>query len=138
MHPGAVAVVPFVDPGHILLLKQFRYAAKGNLWEIPAGTCEKKESRLSCAKRELEEETGFTAKTCKFLTYFFSAPGISDEVMTLYRAEGLSPGRKNLDHDEWIVHQTVSLSKARQMIRKGIIRDAKTIVGILWVSSPPA
>src|SRR3990167_5356950 len=76
IHPGAVAIVPFVDKGHILLLKQFRYAAKGDLWEIPAGTLEKNERPLSCAKRELEEETGFKAKRWKFLTRFFSAPGI--------------------------------------------------------------
>ena len=135
MHPGAVAIVPFVDRGHILLLRQFRYAAKGDLWEIPAGTREKKEPPLSCAKRELEEETGFKAEKWKLLTRFFAAPGISDEIMTLYRADALSPGQKKLDHDEWIVHQKVSLSKARQMIQKGTIRDAKTIVGILWVSS---
>ena len=80
----------------------------------------------------MEEETGFKAKRWKFLTRFFSAPGISDEVMTLYKAEDLSLGRKNLDHDEWIEHQVVSISKARQMIKNGLIRDSKTIVGILW------
>ncbi len=131
-HPGAVAIVPLVDKNHLLLLKQFRYAVKGDLWEIPAGTLEKNEKPLHCAKRELEEETGFKARQWTYLTRFFPAPGISDEMMTLYRAEGLSPGKKNLDHDEWIEHEVVSLKKTREMIRRGLIRDAKSIVGILW------
>ena len=132
LHPGAVVVIPFVDKDHILLLKQFRYAAKGDLWEIPAGTREKNERELICAKRELEEETGFKAKRWKLLTRFFPAPGISDELMTLYCAEALVQGRKNLDHDEWIEHQAVSMKEALRMIQQGKIRDAKSIVGILW------
>ena len=131
-HPGAVVVVPYVDKNHLLLLKQFRYAAKGDLWEIPAGTREKNEKEILCAKRELEEETGFTAKRWKLLTRFLPAPGITDELMTLYRAEGLLPGRKNLDHDEWIEHEVVSVKRALRMIQNGQIRDAKSIVGILW------
>ncbi len=132
LHPGAVVIVPFVDKTHLILLRQFRYAAKGDLWEIPAGTLEKGEAALGCAKRELEEETGFRAKKWKLLSRFFPAPGISDELMTLYRAEELSPGIKNLDHDEFIEHEVVSLRAARRMIRQGHIRDAKSIVGILW------
>ena len=131
-HPGAVVVVPYVDKNHLLLLKQFRYAAKGDLWEIPAGTREKNEKEILCAKRELEEETGFKAKRWKLLTRFFPAPGICDELMTLYRAEALSEGRKNLDHDEWIEPRTVSVKQALRMIQEGRIRDAKSIVGILW------
>ncbi len=132
LHPGAVVIVPFADKDHIVLLKQFRYAAQGDLWEIPAGTMEKGEATLRCAKRELEEETGFRAKKWTLLSSFLPAPGISNELMTLYRAEGLSPGRKNLDHDEWIEHEIVSLRQAHRMIRDGRIRDAKTIVGVLW------
>lgn len=133
-HPGAVAVIPYVDRDHILILRQFRYAAKGDLWEIPAGTREKNEPTLVCARRELEEETGFKAKRWKLLTRFFPAPGVTNEIMTLYKAGGLFEGRKNLDHDEYIEHHVISLKKARQMIRDGRIRDAKTIVGVLWVS----
>ena len=131
-HPGAVAILPVVDKKHLLLLRQFRYAAKGDLWEIPAGTLEKGENPLRCAKRELEEETGFKATRWKYLTRFFSAPGISDEIMVLFQAEALREGTKNLDHDEWIEHQKVSFIKARAMIRQGRIRDAKSIVAILW------
>ena len=79
------------------------------------GTKKKNEPTLRCARRELEEETGFRAKRWKKLTRFFPAPGISNEIMTLYRAEGLSPGLKNLDHDEWIEHETVSLKEALRM-----------------------
>ena len=132
LHPGAVVIVPYVDKDHLLLIRQFRYAARGDLWEIPAGTLEKNESTLFCAKRELEEETGFKARQWERLTRFYPAPGISNELMTLYRAEKLVPGRKNLDHDEWIEHKVFSVQQARRMIRQGKIRDAKSIVGILW------
>ncbi len=131
-HPGAVVVLPFLDKKRILLLRQFRYAAKGDLWEIPAGTLEPGERLLACAKRELEEETGFKAKKWERLTRFFPAPGISDEWMTLYRAQGLVQGQKDLDHDEWIEHEAVTLERARKMVRQGIIRDAKTILAVLW------
>ncbi len=131
-HPGAVVVLPFVDKRRILLLRQFRYAAEGDLWEIPAGTLEPGERPLRCAKRELEEETGFRAEKWRSLTRFLLAPGISDEWMTLYRAEDLKPGRKDLDHDEWIEHEVVTLERARAMVRRGTIRDAKTILAILW------
>ncbi len=132
IHPGAVVIVPFVDKDHLILLRQFRYACQGDLWEIPAGTIEKGEATLTCAKRELEEETGFRAKKWRLLSRFFPAPGISNELMTLYRAEKLSPGKKDLDHDEWIEHEVVSLREAKRMIRDGRIKDAKTIAGILW------
>ena len=131
-HPGAAVVLPFLDKRRILLLRQFRYAAEGDLWEIPAGTLEPGERPLRCAKRELEEETGFRAKKWRCLTCFLPAPGISDEWMTLYRAENLVPGRKSLDHDEWIEHEVVTLERARAMVRRGMIRDAKTILAILW------
>ena len=131
-HPGAVVIVPYADKDHLVLLKQFRYAAKGDLWEIPAGTLENGEAALTCAKRELEEETGFRARRWSRLSRFYPAPGISDEIMTLYRAEGLFGGKKDLDHDEWIEHEVVSVKKAKRMIRRGLIQDAKSIVGILW------
>ena len=131
-HPGAVAIVPFADKKSIILLRQFRYSAQGDLWEIPAGTIEKGEKPAVCARRELEEETGFKASKWKFITSFLPAPGICNEILTVYRAEGLKPGRKNLDHDEFLEHEVVPLKKALSMIRSGKIRDAKTIVGILW------
>ena len=131
-HPGAAVIIPYVDKKNILLIRQFRYASRGDLWEIPAGTLEKNEAPLVCAKRELEEETGFKAGQWTYLTRFFPAPGISDEMMTLYRAEDLTAGQKNLDHDEWIKTKAVPVKKALEMVRRGLIRDAKSIVGILW------
>jgi len=127
-----VAVIPFVDKNHILLLRQFRYAAKGNIWEIPAGTLEPGESTLTCAKRELEEETGYKAKKWHRLSRFYLAPGLSNEIMTLYKAKNLVLGVKNPDQDEWLEHRTVSIPKALQMIQKGVIRDAKTIIALFW------
>ncbi len=132
IHPGAVAIIPYHHKDKIVLLRQFRYAAQGDLWEIPAGTLERGERTLVCAKRELEEETGFKARSWQKLSQFFLAPGISDEKMTLYRADGLYKGLKKLDHDEWIQHEIVSVDRAKKMIAQGKIRDAKTIAAILW------
>lgn len=131
-HPGAVVIVPFASKNEILLLRQFRYSAKGDLLEIPAGTIEGGERPLTCAKRELEEETGFRARHWTFLAKFYPAPGISNEIMWLYRADGLAAGRKNLDHDEWITHEKVSLKRAETLVRANRIQDGKTITGILW------
>ena len=133
-HPGAVAIVPFLNKNTLLLIRQFRYSAQGDLWEIPAGTLEKNERPLFCAKRELEEETGFRTTRWRFLTRFYLAPGISNEIMTLYLAENLKAGTLHLDHDEWITTRKVSLPKALEMIQNGQIQDAKTILGILWAA----
>lgn len=131
-----MVVLPFIAPGKILLEKQFRWAVKGDLWEIPAGTLEKGEKPLTCAKRELEEETGYRALKWTLLTTFYPAPGISDERMWLYRAENLVPGRANLDSDEWMEIHTVTIARALTMIRQGLIRDAKSIAAILWSQTP--
>jgi ADP-ribose pyrophosphatase len=135
-HPGAVVILPFASAREIVLVHQFRWAAKGELWEIPAGTLEKGEKPLTCAKRELEEETGFRARRWRLLSCFYPAPGISDEKMWLYRADGLTPGRRNLDADEWMDVHTISVDKALQMMRRGEIRDGKTIAGVLWSLHP--
>lgn len=132
VHPGAVVILPFLDPRRIILLRQFRFAASGFLWEIPAGTRESGEREIACARRELEEETGYRARRWRLLTRFLPAPGISTELMTLYRAESLVPGRKDLDHDEWIEHRVVTLAQACRMVRDGRIRDGKTIAAVLW------
>jgi ADP-ribose pyrophosphatase len=138
-HPGAVVILPFLDARTLLILRQFRWAAKGDLWEIPAGTLEKREagheSPLRCAKRELEEETGFKARRWTYLTRFYPAPGISDEIMWLYRAEGLVPGRMSPESDEWIKVVPMPVSRILAMIRAGRIRDGKTLLGVLWAVS---
>lgn len=134
VHPGAVVILPFYSADKIVLIKQFRYAAQGDLWEIPAGTREGKEDPFVCAKRELEEETGFKARQWKKLTEFYPAPGITNERMHLYSAKKLYAGKKNLDHDEWIQHKIVSLKEALRMAYSGKIQDAKTLLAILWVA----
>lgn len=131
-HPGAVVILPLLDRSTMLLIRQFRYAAKGDLWEVPAGTLEPGEATLACAKRELEEETGHRAKKWRLMTRFLPAPGMSDELMTLYLAEELTSGRKNLDHDEWIEAVPVKMPRALAMIRSGSIRDGKTIAAVLY------
>jgi ADP-ribose pyrophosphatase len=134
IHPGAVVILPFSGKNDVILLRQFRYSAKGDLLEIPAGTLEKGENPFLCAKRELEEETGFKADKWKRLTTYLAAPGISDELMTLYLAWDLRPGKKNLDHDERIEHEAVPFKKALAMVKDGRIRDGKTIAALLWVA----
>ncbi len=133
-HSGAVVVVPFVDKNHVLLVRQFRYAVKEHLWEIPAGTLEKGESWLGCARRELEEETGFRARRWKYLSRFYAAPGYSSEVMALYKAWDLRLSETHMDEDEFIETKEFSFEKAMELVRRGAIRDAKSLVGILWVA----
>lgn len=136
VHSGAVVILPFASRHEVVLVKQFRWAAKDNLWEIPAGTLEKRENPLVCARRELEEETGLRARRWKLLTCFYPAPGMSSERMWLYRAEGLFSGKRRLDPDEWMDVHTIPLRRALQWIRRGQIRDGKTIAGILWALHP--
>jgi len=131
-HPGAVVILPFTPRKKVLLIRQFRYAASGDLWEIPAGTREKGETPRRCATRELEEETGYKPGRLVFLTHFYSAPGLTDERMHLFLADRLKPGRLNLDHDEWIQCKEFEFEQALRMVRQRKIHDAKTIVGLLW------
>lgn len=129
-HPGAAAVVPFVDDETILLLKQYRHAVGGFIWEIPAGTLGPDEEALDCARRELAEETGFAAKGWEKLGEITPIPGYSDERIHLFRATRLMPAEQNLDRDEVLdVHQK-PLKTVLDMIACGDIQDAKTICAI--------
>ena len=133
-HGGAAVIIPVLPGEKFVLVYQHRIAAGGWLFEFPAGTLEKGERPKVCAARELIEETGYQAKSLTKLVDFLPAPGISTEQMHLYLATNLRPTKSNLDHDEFIEHKTVSMTKALQMIQKGEIRDAKSIVGILWTA----
>ncbi|HSO19836.1 MAG TPA: NUDIX hydrolase, partial [Desulfosarcina sp.] len=105
-HPGAAAVVPLTDDGAVLLLRQFRHAAGGYIWEIPAGTLEPGEDALSCAHRELAEETGYRARQLEKLTEITPLPAYSDERIHLYLATGLEKAHQDLDADELLsVHR---------------------------------
>lgn len=138
-HPGASAVVPFLtdlsanDP-MILLIRQYRYAAGGWLLEIPAGRLDAQESPEACARRELLEETGCTCEKMIPLTSILTTPGFSDEVIHLFAATGLASGTATREPDEFIEPQPHRLADALDLIRTGEIRDAKTIVALLFAA----
>jgi len=129
-HPGAAAVVPLKEGGIVVLIRQFRHAAGGFIYEIPAGKLHPGEDPLECAARELEEEIGYRASSFSLLSSIFTAPGFADEVIHVYQATGLTKGRQQLDHDEVLEVIEMSLPEAIANIESGMIRDAKTIVGL--------
>jgi ADP-ribose pyrophosphatase len=129
-HPGAAAVVPLKDNKTVVLIKQFRHAAGGYIYEIPAGKLYPGEDPKNCAARELEEEVGYQAGKLELLSSIFTAPGFTDEVIHIYKASELTSGRQNLDRDEVLEVVEVSLPEAIEMMRMGKIRDAKTMVGL--------
>ena len=138
-HPGASAVVPFMSDPHgedpqILLIRQYRYAANGYLYEIPAGRLDGNEKPETCAIRELKEETGCTAERVEFLTTIYTTPGFTDERIHLFMAQGLTAGEHAREKDEFLEVETMPLSRALEMIKTGEINDGKTVVGILYTA----
>lgn len=138
-HPGASAVVPFLsDPAgedpQLLLIKQYRYAAEGFLYEIPAGRLDPGELPEACAIRELREETGCTTRSVEHMYTFYTTPGFTDEKIHLFSAVGLERGEATREKDEFLEVETLSLSRALELIRSGEIRDGKTVVGILFAA----
>ncbi|MCP9452446.1 MAG: NUDIX hydrolase [Nitrospira sp.] len=129
-HPGAAAVVPIKDDGRVVLVRQFRHAAGGFIYEIPAGKLQPGEDPVRCAERELEEEVGYRASSFTLLCSILTAPGFADEVIHIYQATGLAKGCQHLDRDEVLEVIEMSLPEAIKKIDAGIIRDAKTIVGL--------
>jgi ADP-ribose pyrophosphatase len=138
-HPGAAAVVPCTserrgpDPT-ILMIRQYRHAAGGPLWEIPAGTLGPGEAPEACARRELREEAGVAAERLERLTSIWTTPGFTDEVIHLYVASGLTATAPNRERDEFIEVVPRPLSQVLDDIRRGEVRDAKTIVAILYMA----
>ncbi len=129
-HPGATAIIPLVNESRIVLLKQYRHALRKHIWEIPAGTLDPRESALNCAKRELIEETGFSADQWHSLGEITPVPGYSDERIHVFLATGLQPAERHLDIDEIIEVHEVECQEALQMIKRGVIQDAKSIAGL--------
>jgi len=129
-HPGAAAVVPLKDDGTVILIRQFRHAAGGFIYEIPAGKLDPGEDPRVCAARELEEEIGYRVGQLDLLSSIFTAPGFTDEVIHIYRATRLTRGRQQLDRDEVLEVIEMPLVEAIRMIETGAIRDAKSIVGL--------
>ncbi len=131
-HPGSVAILPVDEGGRVLLLRQFRFAVGGVIWEIPAGTLESGERPLTCARRELAEETGYRARRWRKLTTICASPGILDEHLHLYAAWGLSAGAPQPQDDEELVCRWLSLERALSMLRSGRIADSKSICSLLY------
>lgn len=129
-HPGAVGILAFTAADRILLLRQYRAATGEILWEIPAGKLDSGEDPLNCARRELEEETGYTAGEWASLVTYYTTPGFSNEIMHIYTARNLVAGSQKTDEDEFVEVQEFSLDEAWEMVTKGEIKDAKTIIAI--------
>jgi ADP-ribose diphosphatase len=135
-HQGSVVVMVVDDTRsepRVLLARQYRHAAGRFLWELPAGRIDGGEESLAGAKRELVEETGYTAIHWKRILFFYASPGFLDESMALYMARGLKRGAARPEEDEVISKRMFPVSQAARMVVKGAIRDAKTISGILWL-----
>lgn len=134
-HPGSVVVLA-VDESRaeprVLLEYQYRYAADQFLWELPAGRIDEGESELAAAKRELMEETGYTAARWQLALKYYASPGFMDETMAIYLARGLRRGKAQPESDESIRKRLVPLSDVVQKIMKGRIHDGKTVAGVLW------
>lgn len=130
-HPGAAAIIPITDQDEVILIRQYRHALGLVIWEIPAGTRQPDEDPLICARRELNEETGFSARTWNELGVTTPVPGYSDEQIHLFIAKDLIPGHQNLDRDELVEVRKVQWENALEMIFDGTIRDGKTITGLL-------
>jgi ADP-ribose pyrophosphatase len=131
-HSGSVVVMPVFPNGDLLLVRQYRYAAGQSLWELVAGRKEPKETPLAGARRELLEETGYTARRYRRLIDVFPSPGFVTESMAIFAAEGLTTGAAQPEEDEHIVARRFSVTQALSMIRRGALRDAKSVVGILY------
>jgi len=131
-HPGAVAIVPVLDDGRIVLVKQCRYPLGTVMWEIPAGKLDhgENEDPLECAKRELSEETGYDASNWQKLISIATTPGFSDEIIHLYKAWGLTAHNQHTDEDEFIGVEAFTLEQIKTMILNGELYDAKTLCAL--------
>lgn len=144
-HSGAVTILPVLDDGRILLERQYRYPNDRVFIEFPAGKIDPGEDHLECAKRELKEETGYTAREWQFVATIHNAIAYSDEHLELYLAKGLVQGEAELDEGEFVECFTATLDEMLEWVRTGAITDVKTIIGTFWLDklrsgawTPPA
>ena len=135
IHPGSVVVLPVFDDGRILIIRQYRYAAGQFMWELVAGHREPNEDFRRGAARELQEETGYTARRFRKLLEIYPSPGFLSERMVIFLAEGLTKGDARPEDDEKIEARILTLGEAERWIRSGKIRDAKTISGLLYYAA---
>jgi ADP-ribose pyrophosphatase len=131
LHPGAVVILPLLGDGNVVLLRNHRFVIGETLWELPAGTVEPSEPLEECAKRELAEETGYSAETWTSLGYLYASPGVLDEKLHLFVAERLTPGVMRPEADEQLEPVVVPFAEAVRMCLTGEIKDAKTITALL-------
>jgi len=130
-HPGAAAVVPVLEDGRVVLVRQYRYASGGFLWELPAGVLDHGEEPEACASRELEEEAGWRAGRIERIATLHTSPGFSNEVIQLYLATDLSAGKANPDPGEHLEVGIFEFEEALALIERGEITDSKTVSGLL-------
>lgn len=130
-HRGSVAALPVHDDGRVVLVRQYRYPVDASVWELPAGRLDPGESVEEAARRELEEEVGLRPRELTALAVFYTTPGFCDEAMHLFRATGLTSVAARPEPDERIESRAFTLEEARAMIRRGEIREGKTLVALL-------
>ncbi|WP_445492084.1 NUDIX domain-containing protein [Niallia sp. 03133] len=134
-HPGAVAIIAMTDEERIVMVEQYRKPLEKEIVEIPAGKLEKGEDPAVCAKRELEEETGYGCNNLELLTSFYTSPGFADELVHIYLAKGLYKIEEGagLDEDEFVNLMEVTLEEAEEMVKNQRIFDAKTIYAVQYL-----
>lgn len=134
-HPGAVAIVPILSDGRVLLERQYRYPIGQAVIEIPAGKLDPNEDPLACAKRELQEETGYQAKKWEFLGRIHPVISYSNEFIDIYLAQDIEPGQANLDDEEFLDVFAASIEELESWIAQGRITDVKTIISVYWLKT---
>jgi ADP-ribose pyrophosphatase len=132
-HPGAVMVIPLFDDGRVLMESQYRYPIGKVMYEYPAGKLDPNEGALACAKRELREETGYTAREYIYVTRIHPIISYSTEFIDIYLARGLTAGERNLDDGEFLELFTATVPDLSEWVRTGKITDVKTIIGTFWL-----
>jgi ADP-ribose pyrophosphatase len=138
-HHGSIVILALDEdssgrPARVLLERQYRHAAGVRMWELPAGSLEPGENKLAAAKRELAEETGYTAARWRKALFFYVSPGFLDESMVVYLARGLKKGQAQPEDDERIATRFFPLPQAVRMAMTGKIKDAKTLASLLWLN----
>lgn len=131
-HHGAAAILPIFENGDVALVEQYRYPVNKITLELPAGKMKAGQTPISCARAELSEETGYSAKTMKLLLSYCPSTAFSNEVLRIYIARGLKAGKQHLDKDEFVNLKIIPLKKACELVEKGKIIDSKTIIALLY------